>query len=708
VTLAPARLLADCRDCRDNARPESRVRAERKISAARDIPQTRSHMKNTAAPNAYARLLLTLAALCLASPPLAAQQKTEVKPVAPQTVASKTVTFPQKFSREGLEVEINVEPLAEGKPLMEDTDAVVTFRVTDAATHNPVSNLRPAAWVDRKEPNASTDLKTCREKIQAFVQSSMSARPEIDLNSYYVLALNQEPNISVIDPLGGFGASKLLTLVFLKSAGEDWALSPDLKRLYVSMPDINQVAVVDTSTWKVATNIDTGIKPVRVRLQHDGKYLWVGTDGANAAQQSGVAVIDTATLKVVAQIPTGAGHHELDFANDDRYAFVTNQRDGTLSVVSVARLAKLKDIRTGTSPVGVAFSPTGRAAYVVHEGDGSVVAVSAVRQEIIARIATKPGASVLRFEPGASRYGFVVNRKESVVQIFDAATNRLMHTVPVGKTPDQINFTKTFAYVRALGEEQVTMINLTQIGRPSIEQSVNRFPGGQQAPQLSPSAPASADSLVPAPEGNSVLVANAADRMIYYYQEGMAAPMGSFQNYRRDPRALLVWDASLREAAPGVYRTNMRLSGQGSYDVAFLLDQPRIYNCFELAVAENPAVQKRRQLSIKIEPLSKDATFPVKQSVQFRFKVTDTETGKPRADLRDVGVLVFLAPGIWQERQWARSVGEGVYEVSFTPPQEGAYYIFFQCPSLGIGFNKLPHLILQGTKAAPANPTTSN
>ncbi|HEV2708321.1 MAG TPA: YncE family protein [Pyrinomonadaceae bacterium] len=654
-------------------------------------------MKNPAARPTRAPVLSALAALCFAATPLAAQQKNEPQPQPATTTPAvvKPVTFPQKFTRDGINVEFAVEPLPKEMRLMEETEALVTFKLTDAATHNPVTNLRPAAWLDRKEAGATTDLKTCRDKIQAFMQASLSARPELDLNSYYVLALNQEANISVINPLGGFRTSKLLTLIFLRSVGEDWALSPDRKRLYVSMPAINQVAVVDTATWQVVTNIDTGVKPVRVRIQSDGKYLWVGTDGANASQPSGVSIIDTETLKVAAHVPTGAGHHEIAFAHDDRYALVTNQQDGTLSVLSVARLAKLKDIKTGASPVSLAYSSAGRAAYVLDESDGSVVVVDPERQEVIRRIATKPGAVALRFDL-SQRYGFVVNRKESVVHIFDTATNQLLHMVAVGKSPDQVTFTKTFAYVRALGEEQVTMINLTQLGKPNIEQTVNRFPGGQKAPQLSPSTPTPADALVPAPEGNSMLVANPADRMIYYYQEGMAAPMGSFQNYRRDPRALLVWDASLREAAPGVYQTNVRLTRHGSYDVAFLLDQPRVYNCFELAVEQNPAVRRRRQLAINIEPLSKELTLPVRQSVQFRFKVTDTETGRPRADLKDMGVLVFLAPGIWQERQWARPVGEGVYEVNFTPPRKGAYYVFFECPSLGIAYNKLPHLVYEG------------
>jgi hypothetical protein len=59
------------------------------------------------------------------------------------------------------------------------------------------------------------------------VPPARRARPDVDLNTYYVLALNQEANISVIDPLLGFGTSKLLTLVILKSPGEDWELTSD-------------------------------------------------------------------------------------------------------------------------------------------------------------------------------------------------------------------------------------------------------------------------------------------------------------------------------------------------------------------------------------------------------------------------------------------------------------------------------------------------
>ncbi|MGH8490745.1 MAG: hypothetical protein ACREXS_18260, partial [Gammaproteobacteria bacterium] len=207
-----------------------------------------------------------------------------------------------------------------------------------------------------------------------------------------------------------------------------------------------------------------------------------------------------------------------------------------------------------------------------------------------------------------------------------------------------------------------------------------------------------ADAIVPAPEEGAVLVANPGDKMIYFYTEGMAAPMGSFQNYRREPKAVLILDNSLRETPPGVYTTTVRLTGAGRYDVAFLLDSPRLFNCFDLTVAENPDSPRQKAVALKIEPLFKGTSVRVGASYKLRFKASDSDSNQPHADLKDMGVLVFLAPGIWQQREWAKPLGDGVYEMSFSPPQVGVYYVYFQCPSLGVQLNHIPPLTLNAVK----------
>lgn len=602
---------------------------------------------------------------------------------------------PQIFSHEGVSIEFSMAPMsADGRranDLLAGNEAAVRFKITDANAGKPLSNLRPIAWLDRRDTAQPPDAQECREKVQAFLQPNFARRPTVDLNAYFVLTLNHEPNISVIDPMSGFGGSKLYTLVGLDSSGADWVMSADRKRLYVSMPTINQVAVIDTQGWKVLSNLDAGVKPTRIALQRDGRYLWVGND-ALEDKDSGLTVIDTTTLKTVAQLRTGAGHHEFTFSDDDSLAFVTNKEAGTLSVIDVRRLAIVSDLKVGMLPAAIAFSPLAKSLYVANEGDGTIIVVDGTRGEIQTRIKAQPGLGTIRILPNG-RFGFVANKATNAIYIFDISSNRIVHAVPVPPGADQITFTREFAYIRSTDSEFVSMIKLADLGK---ETAVSRFPAGQRAPRESLGR-SFADAIVPAADEGAVLVANPADKMIYFYTEGMAAPMGSFQNYRREPKALLVLDNSLREGARGEYTTTVRLARSGTYDVAFLLDSPRLVKCFEITIADNPSLAKPETMAIKIEPIAFTASARVGESYRLRFKVINPISQQPHTSLQDVGVLVFLAPGIWQQRLPAAGQGDGIYEISFVPPQPGVYYVHFQSPSLNMRLNQVSPLVLQAT-----------
>ena len=590
----------------------------------------------------------------------------------------------QKIVEQGIAVEYSAEPQNPNAKLRAGEDVNIKFKVTDTTTGTPVKGLNLSAWLSL---GAATDAAQCKQKIQSFLTGSMRARPEVDLNSYYILALNKSADISVIDPLLGFGGSKLLTLIMMKSPGEDWVLTADREKLFVTLPLVNQVAVIDTRSWKVVTYIDAGIKPTSIALQADQKYLWIGNDGDGK-----VTVIDVGTLKVAAQIPTGAGRHEIVVTADNRSAFISNRESGTVSVIDVAKLEKIKDVKVGPNPVSLAVSELSKAVYAVSETDGSVAVINTDGAEL-ARIKSKPGARLVRFAPGG-RYGFVVNTTANTVNIFDAASNRVLHEVKVGKAPDQIIFSDTFAFVRSLETESVAMIRLATIG---TEIDMNDFPGGQEIPAKG-SAPVRAGSIVPAPEGNAVIVANPADRVLYYYSEGMAAPMGNFQNYRREPMAVAVVDRSLRETTPGVYATTVKLPSSGRYDVAFLTDSPRISHCFETTAEVNPRLKEDQRVALRLEHEIKERELPVGQSFPLRFKLIDTKTDKGKDDIKDVRVLTFLAPGTWQRRDIAKSLGNGEYEVDVNVPQTGVYMVFVESSSMGVRYKDLPYLMLQGVE----------
>src|SRR5262249_30162556 len=628
--------------------------------------------------------------------------------------ATKGPTAPQVITREGVSVEFSIEPLSTGdedeKKLLAGTDATIRFKIKDVNAGKVLSNLKPAGWIDRRDSNLPLDPRECRQKVQSFLQPDFNRGPVNDLNVYFILALNNEPNISVLDPLGGFGGSRLYTLINLRSPGEDWVMSADKKRLYVSMPQVNQVAVIDTQMWKVIADIDAGTRPSRVALQHDGRYLWVGNDDASDTV-SGVTVIDTVEARVAARIKTGLGHHEIAFTEDDRLAFVTNKLNQTVSVIDVRKLAVVSSIKVGLQPSSIAFSTLSKAVYVANEGDGTISVVDPGRLSNLTTVRARPGLGRIRI-PSEGRCAFVLNRTTSEVYILDLSSNRLLHSIKIGLEPDQIGFTREFAYVRSASSEFVAMIKLRDLDKVGQGVALTWFPAGQRAPKAS-RASSLGDLIVAAPEEGAVLVANPADKTIFYYTEGMGAPMGSFDNYRRDPRALMVLDNSLLETTHGVYQTTVRLGAPGHYDVAFLLDSPRVVSCFDLEVADNPALPKQIPVALKMQPAtasdsnhaiarvaeaSRLATARVGKTYKLRFELIDPASGKAKTGLGDVEVLVFLAPGIWQERQLAKAIGNDVYEIAFVPPQPGAYYVFFRCASLGLQFNQLSPVVIEASQ----------
>jgi YVTN family beta-propeller protein len=598
--------------------------------------------------------------------------------------------FSSTAVQEGIAVELSVQR-ADGQPgpILAGDSARVRLSFRDTASGTPLSNLYPGAWMDLLgsglQPGAD-----CSKKVESFLGGSLLSRPTLDLNVYYVLALNHDATISVVDPLFGYGGSQLLAMVFLKSPGEDWALTAGGDSLFVSLPDSDRVAVVESAGWKVVSEIETPPRPRRVGLQPDGRYLWVAYDGKDGA--GGVAVIDTVSLRQVARLDTGRGAHDLAFSDDSRFAFVTNEVDGTVSVIDVAKLARVRDVKAGSRPVSLAWSSLAGAVYV-SSADGTLTAVDPESVEPRARLTAEPGLGRIRFAPGG-RLAFVVNPDRDAVHILDAASNRIVQTADVEDQPDQVTFSNELAYIRHRGSEIVLMIPLKTVGEAGRPVSVVDFPAGQHPPGRLP-RPTPADGIVQAPGATAVLIANPEDEVIYFYKEGMAAPMGHFRNYGKQPRAVQVVDRSLREVRPGVYETLARMGGSGEYELALFVRSPRLVHCFPVKVVDNPALAAQREKRpLDVEIRIESSTVKVGEEVRVRFRLTDPESGAPKTGLDDVRTLTFLSPGLSQERQWAAGLGDGLYEVTFRPQEEGLYYVFLEVPSAGLELKKSPYVTL--------------
>ena len=599
-----------------------------------------------------------------------------------------------RLSRDGVTVEFEAKAM-DGGQLREGSFANVRFKVSDQSSGQPLSGMAPGAWLDPAQSAPAGDRdSSCKARVALFLKSSIGARPLLDLNSYFLLVLNKDPSLTVIDPTVSVGGvTSTLARIDLPGRPMDWAATGDDKQVFVSMPERGQVAVIDTETFRRVATLEAGAQPLRVALQPDQRLLWVGNNSDDPAK-GGVTVIDVHSRSMLKSFATGSGHHEIAFSSDSRYAFVTNRDGGTLSIIDAAEMRLVKTLDVGPHPLSVAYSPLSQAVYVADGEEGTVRVIDARSHQLRHTVKAEQGLGPMRFS-NDGRYGIVLNTLESQALVIDASTDTLIHRIAVAAEPYQLTFTKGYAYVRGLSSPKVSMINLGSLGE-GRQPIVQGFEAGPAAPRQAGDLPL-AQGLSVARDNNSVFVVNPVDNTTYFYAEGMNAPMSGYNNRGHQARAAIVIDRSLRELAPGVYGSTVKMPAAGKFDVAFLLNQPQIFHCFSTDIAVAPEAAKRK--GAHAEFIGNDQ--PALQNSPFVARVRILgDDGQPRLGLRDLSLRYFLAPSSLPRSLPLTEVGEGVYQASLELAEAGAWYLHVQSPSLGRTFAEENYTSLRVLPAA--------
>ena len=234
---------------------------------------------------------------------------------------------------------------------------------------------------------------------------------------------------------------------------EQFDLSPDGKRLYISNEDAAQLTVLDTgaaaavtgaagagtspegtASGAIVATIPVGHEPEGVRVAPNGKWVIVTSE-----TDSTISIIDTASLRVLKTVSVGLRPRDLAFTPDSTVAYVSGEGDASLSRVSIpagAPVTRVLQLRPQARPMGVVFEATRKRIFVT-TGRGGTVAV--VEQQ-------GDGAKLLEEIPvGARPWGialshdgrllYTANGSSNDVTIVDTSSLRVLKKVPVGKGP---------------------------------------------------------------------------------------------------------------------------------------------------------------------------------------------------------------------------------------------------------------------------------
>jgi DNA-binding beta-propeller fold protein YncE len=483
--------------------------------------------------------------------------------------------------RDGISLRLEVDPREEqSQAKLPNASHFLRVRLAlqDAATHSPLTGLHPSAWLSLRENNEGIP---CSARARAFLRRGlMEKQPDLDLTDYYVLVLNQDETIHVVDPQFSSGQSRLIASIALPARADDWLLSADQSRLYVSMSKTGEVAMIDTATWTITHRAKVA-GASKLALQPDEHYLWSSYSGS----ESGVAVLSTADLHLVKQIPLHTGKHDIAFSDNSQLAFVTNPGASSVSAIDVAHLTQIKEVKTPGPASSIAYSSASQSAYAT-TFSGNILAIN-TQGAITAHIEAEPGLTRISFFRDG-RFGFVLNPGKGLVHLLDAARNALIQTAQIDAAPEQVAYSDQMAYIIRRESDLVEVVPLDSPPSERAIISTVDLPAGHGA-----FSNASADELttamVQAPGENAVMFANAGDKAIFYYEEGMAAPMGTFSNFGKEPRSVLVVDHSFKEKSPGLYEASGLLNKPGTYVVPVLLDSPRMVECFEVPLGVEPS-----------------------------------------------------------------------------------------------------------------------
>jgi YVTN family beta-propeller protein len=167
-----------------------------------------------------------------------------------------------------------------------------------------------------------------------------------------------------------------------------------------------RVAVVDVSTHQLLRMIDmphrnTMMGPQDIKLAPDGSVFYIAD-----SQQNGVWVLDGAATKVVREIPSGRGAHGLYLSRDATKLYVTNRREGSVSVLDAYTGAPLTKwtIPGGGSPDMGNVTADGTQLWLSGRYDHSVYVLSTADGHLIRKIDVGKGPHGLCVWPQPGRY----------------------------------------------------------------------------------------------------------------------------------------------------------------------------------------------------------------------------------------------------------------------------------------------------------------
>jgi YVTN family beta-propeller protein len=274
--------------------------------------------------------------------------------------------------------------------------------------------------------HASPDGKTV---YVALSGTPIEPPPKLDANGNPIFEKghddDDDDNVKSDKTADGIGIVDVAQKKFLRKipAGSDpeqFCLSADGKRLFISNEDVGVATVLDAATGKIITFIPVSREPEGAGIRPDQKVFYITCETAGD-----IFAIDAQTYKIIGRIQIHPRPRNIDFLKDGSRAFVPSESVGELNVIDSQnqKLLKVITLPPHSRPQCVKVSLDGEKVYASNGRAGTISVVDASTYEVLNTIPVGKRPWGIAISPDG-KYLFAANGPSDDVSVVDLATEK--------------------------------------------------------------------------------------------------------------------------------------------------------------------------------------------------------------------------------------------------------------------------------------------
>jgi YVTN family beta-propeller protein len=296
-----------------------------------------------------------------------------------------------------------------------------------------------------------------------------------------------------------------------------------LKQLCVARVSVTLVTLLLVTSGLAAASSYRLIKTYKLGSDLGWDYLTLDNSSNRLyiSRSTHVMVIDADSGQLVGDIPDTPGVHGIALAPEFGRGFVSNGREGTVTVFDLHGLKVLNKIKVGDNPDAILYDPASKRVFTFNGKSDDVTAIDAAKGEVVGTIKVdgKPEFAVsdargeifvniqdkselMGLDPNQlevkSRWplspceeptGLAIDRKHrrlfsgcrnKLMAIVDADSGKLVSTLPIGGGVDATAFDpNTGLAFASCGEGVLTVVHEDSADKFSVAENVPTKPGAR-------------------------------------------------------------------------------------------------------------------------------------------------------------------------------------------------------------------------------------